>query len=450
MEAGIGIGGLSVGQDEVVQSSQFDLFSPVQIESAYKERHEQFYHPTTNTDSAGPFKFDIPADPEKFTDVQSLRLMGAMRIVKKAGGGTAATDYGVGDKVGVVNNWFQSLFQDIRVWVGDTQITDPAGNWYAYKSYFENLLSYTSAVKQGTMASRGFIPDTAGFFDKMDDTNAGWKKRMEIMGTSKWQYFCINLHSDITTLRKLLPPNLKLSLEIIRNPDKFTLMTEEVGTTPEIELKELKIKIVRFTASDTIKNFYNQKISRGLNPMIPIGRSLIKTYTVQAGTTSLRKFNLISGNQLPDQILIAIVKESAYRGTKNENPFWFKNYDIGEASLVVNGLHEPEQKYQMHVGDGDTENAYQDFLENIGIKTDDDHEIGINKEAYLKGNFILAWDRAKDKCNRYHRHRTGTGTIDVNITTRSQLTATVTVIVYATYSSDIMIEEGNKAVVAIF
>ena len=59
---------------------------------------------------------------------------------------------------------------------------------------------------------------------------------------------------------------------------------------------------------------------------------------------------------------------------------------------------------------------------------------------------FLAWDRTPDKCNRYHRHKMRSGTNDINIKTSKPLTETVTVIVYATYSSDITIEDGKVLV----
>ena len=44
----------------------------------------------------------------------------------------------------------------------------------------------------------------------------------------------------------------------------------------------------------------------------------------------------------------------------------------------------------------------------------------------------MAWDRTPDNCDRYHRHKRRSG---------AALTETVTVVVYATYSSDIIIED---------
>ena len=89
--------------------------------------------------------------------------------------------------------------------------------------------------------------------------------------------------------------------------------------------------------------------------------------------------------------------------------------------------------------------TFANFLENTGVHTDD-REFGISLEDYFGGSFLLAWDRTPDKCNRYHRHKMDSGTIDINIKTKHPLTETVTVIAYATYSSDIVIEDGKVLV----
>lgn len=447
MDAGIGVGGLSLGKDEVL-SSAFDLFSPVEVENSISKSHVQIFHPISATASKGPFKFIIPPDPEKFTDAQSLRLMGRVKIQKKGNTGVL-TDFVAGDKVSVVNSFYHSLWSAVNIKLNGADITDPTGNWYPYKAHIESLLSYSSASKNSVLASRGFYPDTTGEFDTIDVANEGFKARGALFSTSEWNYFCINIHADVTTLRRVLPPNIQIDVECKRNSDEFTILTAQPGGTAEILLSDLKLKVNRYSPSPKIKAFYNQKISKGLKPILPIDRSLIKAYTIQPGTSNLSAFNLIVGQQLPDQVLIGIVSESAYTGDYTKNPFNFKHLNLKEASLVVNGTHEPEQKYQMNHAERDVADIYQDFLENTGISIDD-RENGIDINSYFGGNFILAFDRTKDKCNRYHRHVTDSGAIDINLKTHANITETVTVIVYATYTSDLIIEEGNKVVHAIF
>ena len=85
MDVGIGIGGLSVGQDEYA-SGHFDLFRDVEIENSIAEVTRIVTRPIYVAISKGPFIFENPADPEKFTDAESFRLHGQMRIRKKGAG----------------------------------------------------------------------------------------------------------------------------------------------------------------------------------------------------------------------------------------------------------------------------------------------------------------------------------------------------------------------------
>ena len=82
MEAGKGIGGFSTSSEEYVES-KFDLFSKAEYETGIKKIVTQTFRPISSTSSKGPFQFVIPADPEKFTNAESIRLHGKMRIKKE-------------------------------------------------------------------------------------------------------------------------------------------------------------------------------------------------------------------------------------------------------------------------------------------------------------------------------------------------------------------------------
>ena len=98
---------------------------------------------------------------------------------------------------------------------------------------------------------------------------------------------------------------------------------------------------------------------------------------------------------------------------------------------------------------GDTADIYEHFLENTGIKTDD-REFAVSKESYLDGSFLLVWDRTPDKCNRYHRHQMEGGTLDTNINLKTSVDDTLTVIIYATYSTDLIIDDKNNVIKMLF
>ena len=459
MEAGIGVGGLSLAKDEVA-SSGFDVFSPIEYETSIEDVSTETYHPVSNTSNKGPFKFTIEADPEKWTNCESIRLHGKMRIQKKTANATSNITVAA-DEIGTIDNIFHSLFANVRVILNNTEITDPAGKWYSYKSLLETKLSYSSKSKETILSSRGFAQDTADKFvdfgtpaagndDAVASENKGWVTRKNWFSDGGWVYFCINLHSDITTLRNYLPPNIKMQIEFERNPDSFCLLGREPQNKSYfIDLENLHLKLRRYKPSPELEAFWNQNIMSGNKARLAIDRSVIKTYTVSAGKKDLSAYNVISGNQLPDQVLVGIVSEKSYDGSIDTNPYQFKDYDISQASLIVNGHHEPQEMYRMNKTDKDTADVWAHFLENTGVQTDD-REFGLTKEDYLGGTFLLAWDRTPDKCNRFHRHTMKGGNMDINLKTRTNLPETATVIIYATYSTDLVIDNNGNVMKYMF
>ena len=85
---------------------------------------------------------------------------------------------------------------------------------------------------------------------------------------------------------------------------------------------------------------------------------------------------------------------------------------------------------------------YASFLENTGISTDD-REFGIPLDYYYGGSFLLVWDRTQDRCNRFHRHISDSGSMSINIKSSKEPTDTVRVIVYATYSKDLLLDQDK-------
>ena len=103
MEAGLGIGGLAIGKDEVATSA-FDLFSPIEIEHSIEKASKIVVRPIANTNSRGPFKFVLPADPEKWTDCESLRLSGKVSLHYKGDNGLIQNFKAGLNEISTVNN----------------------------------------------------------------------------------------------------------------------------------------------------------------------------------------------------------------------------------------------------------------------------------------------------------------------------------------------------------
>ena len=447
MDSGIGIGGLSVGKEEYATSA-FNLFTSVEVENSIQKAHPLTYRPISVIAGAGPFNFEIPADPDKFTDAETIRLQGAIRICKKNTNGRIV-NIDSNDKVSPINNIFDSLWEKVTTSLNGVDVSDPNAGWYAYKAYLENHLSYSNSSKDITLQSKGYIKDTAGKFDDVgvisparDSDNTGFIKRAERFAESEWVYFNNNVHIDICTLRRYIPPGVKIELQFHRNKDNFCLLSPATNVEYVIEVKELRVRVNRYEVTPRITKYVEAGLQDKKRPILPIDRSIVKNYVVTSGTSDLSHYNLITGKQLPDQVFVAIVDHSAHTGSLQKNPFNFQDFNLMEASLVVNGVNEPTDLYRLNKSAGDKANLYFNFLENTGVSTDD-REFGVTMKDYYGGSLILAFDRSPDKCNRYHRHPYDSGSIDINIKTKVAISTPVTVIVYATYATDIIIDDGK-------
>ena len=217
MDSGLGVGGLSLSSDEVA-SSAFDLFSPIEIDNSITKSTKIVTRPIATTTSRGPFKFAFPPDPEKWSDCETLRLSGKVKLLRKKDDGSIEDFNANLCEISTVNNFFQSLFSSVVCTINGAELTDPNGNWYPYKSYLETVLSYSKSTKEGRLQTSCFFQDDAGKFDEISavdqtgkttvlSTNSGYLSRKMFFDKSRTRYFNIPLHSDITTLRKYLPPN---------------------------------------------------------------------------------------------------------------------------------------------------------------------------------------------------------------------------------------------------
>ena len=432
MQPTIGIGGLNTAHDEYV-STGFDCFSPPEVESGIDKARSVTVtaRPIASITNSGPYNFHFEADPEKSTNAESLRFRGKMRIKKTDGTNLAAQE-----NVSTVNNVYHALISNIKVKANQTGIYDPNNMANPYKSYMETHLSYSAAAKDTVLKSRGYFKDTADKFDDTATANAGYVKRKGLFAESKWSYFNIYLHTDLCTLTRFLPPGISLDIEMQRTPDKFVLLTGGNVADYKIELADLRLTIERYHPSEAVSQFYKSNVAAGRKAILPIDRSVIKTYPVGSGKTDLSSYNFITGNQLPDQVIIGMVETTAYEGVNNKNPFNFQDFNLKEASLVVNGRHEPAELYTLDTANHDKADCFAQFLENVGVGTDD-REFGIGDDDFYGGSFFLVFDRTPDKCNRFHRHIPESGTMDVNLKLHAASTENITVIVYATYSSDL-------------
>ena len=82
-----------------------------------------------------------------------------------------------------------------------------------------------------------------------------FKREKKMFAGSKWVYFCINLHIDITTFQGYLPPGIKIEIDLHRNTDAFCLLSDDTSTSFVIELDDIRLSVNRIIPSDPCITF---------------------------------------------------------------------------------------------------------------------------------------------------------------------------------------------------
>ena len=100
------------------------------------------YFPITSISSGGPIEFHIPGNTEDYVDVNDIYLYVKFKVVKGDGSAIAAAD-----KVGVNNLPIATLFQDVSLTLGETQI-EGGQQSYPYVSYINTVMQFHPAIQR--------------------------------------------------------------------------------------------------------------------------------------------------------------------------------------------------------------------------------------------------------------------------------------------------------------
>ena len=447
MDAGFGIAGHSKSVVEMT-TSKLDYWSPLVVENGVKKSYNiEIYPQSTSTD--GPIDFHLAGDPEKFIDIASLTLHGKLGICKRKDREWIPIEKT--DKVGFINNFYQSLFSCVTVKVNDTEIGDIANSSYPYTSYIQTLLGTSSSQSANyILQERGFIKDKPEFDGMITPTSYAFRKRAEPFHEHKRVDFNIPLHNDLMTAEKYLPPNTKLSFTLRRSSDNFVLWKPESDKNEyKIMLEDLHMKLKLLEVQhDVMKNHQKMtKESSGLR--IKYTQNMLKTFAVPEGSVELKQHNLFFGNRLPDRVYLAFVEQDAYNGNMNKNPYVFENAEMSEASLIVNGVCEPSPPYVYEKG-ANEKDLYFNFLENTGTSPFEMDSVNVTLEDFNNGYFIIPFDRSPTKDNGLYTNKSDGGNMTINVKCRNPLKKNFMVLVFASYDSALLFVEDRVITQALY
>lgn len=409
--------------------SEVDLFSLPPTQTAIEGGEWIEFLPLSSIKDIGaPLEFNVTGCAENYMDLSATQLHVRVRVTK--GDDTPLPE---NELVAPVNLLLHSLFSQIDITLNGRNITN-SSHTYPYRAYIETLLNYGQDAKNGPLAMEGYIKDTAGYMNNLEN-NEGMKKRGGYIAKSRSYDLMGRLHCSLFFQQRLLLNLVDMKVRLVRTKPSFCLVAAAEDYNVVIDHASLFVRKVKVSPAVAIGH---AKALEKTTAKYPINRVICKVYSVAKGNMSFVQDNVFLG-PMPNRVVIGLVDNEAYNGTYNTNPFEFKHYDLNFISVYVDGRPVPHKALEPNFTTGNIVRAYNNLF-----RSGEDRGIDLTREEFKRGYALFCFSLLPDQSECGHLHLLRQGNLRVELKFSKALQKTISVIVYGEFQNLIEITKARS------
>ena len=135
----LGIAGFSIDEQDLFQVATDLHARPIRETSLKEGKTVKYSVPTSQLDGSGPYELSIPSMDMQWLDPESGQLYGVFQIVKVTD--NVESRCTVDDDYSVCNLPGNSMFKQMELMVGNSNVIDQSISAYHYKALIETVLS---------------------------------------------------------------------------------------------------------------------------------------------------------------------------------------------------------------------------------------------------------------------------------------------------------------------
>ena len=371
-----------------------------------------------------PVTFQV--DPqEDFIDLKEsyfevdLSIRKGAATVANAGNALAAADV-----IGLANNLVHTLFKQINVRLNGTLIS-PQTDTYHLKAFIETILNNDRDDGNTVLTPEGWynsldVPDDGDpdeyTADKLDiatphddyvalndEQKALVKNRLQFLGGNKVT-MRFRPYLEVFHLSKLLVPGVQIQIDMyFNNPDLWTIRWHGANnlrlTQADVDVR-LFLAQVRVTPS-VYREIVDDMKGGGKIATYPTVSGEIRTYSHPNDNRHFECNNPFH-NQIPNRLVVALMRQTAFNGDITRNPFNFQTFNVSTIKQLIRGEEYPYETLELqHDGTSKDQRGYFRFLQATGCL------------FRRKGNMVLKdnWGHGK-RCTLFVFDNTANGFLD--------------------------------------
>ena len=413
------------------KQSALCIFDQPSVQTDIQRYYVVDYYPVSSVAFGAPIEFHIPGNTEDYIDLNDISLYLKLKVTKPDG-----TDIKAADEVALTNLPISSLFQDVALTIGETQV-EGGQMCYPYLGYFNTVMQFHPDAQKSHLQSIGWFKDEAGKFE--DKTNKGFKTRQTLIVNSKVIELMGPLYLDFLRQDRYLISQTDLRIKF--TPSKAAFALQATGATKDfkIHFEEVVLYVHRAEMNPSVINGHMMGMKKR-NAMYPIQHTELITFTIPKGQKSYTKDRLFP-DQAPKLLMISMVENEAFNGKIEKNPFFFHHFDLSKIALYREGRSIPGQPL---TPDFTTDNILRSYMQTMRAfnysNTDDTN--GLTPHEFANGYTIYAFDLTADK-NIAADYRQGivTKNLRLELYFAKDLPSTINVLLYAVFDSHVEITQ---------
>ncbi|XP_023232096.1 uncharacterized protein LOC111631979 [Centruroides sculpturatus] len=426
---------------------ELDFFKTIPTQLSIENSTPSILFPIASiSNQTSPIEFLIFGSGESLIDLSSISINAQLSVTKRNGMATLDTDL-----VTPVNNLLHSMFSRCTTLFNDKLVSTHIN--YPYKAIIDALLFSSEEAQKTYLTSSFFYKDTAGFLNETDPIkdvdeadpikdakNEGLIARFKKSRQSQVLDLYGRLHFDFINQPKLLINGVDVRIKLERSKDAFALMAN--SDNYQIRLKNIMLKVNRIEVSPSILLGMEKTLENSVIKM-PYRRVNIKVFTLSKGILSSNISNAIIG-QIPKRIIIGLVRNNAFNGQIDLNPFNFENFDLNYISVIKDSILIPPNPYTPDFDEKSYARSYATLFEEMGGIPYGKYA-NISYSDYAQGYMFHVFDLTPDKAaSENHTSIITHGNISIDLKFKRPLPETINVVCYLEYRNTIEIDRSRN------
>lgn len=341
-----------------VRDKRTELFQIPPTDMSIEASREIPVYPLTT--GLTPISFEFTSS--SYLDLSKSFIEVELQIVNAADG----ANWAAATRTHLVNNLAHTLFKQMVVRLNGTLIT-PQTDYYHQIAFIETVLNHDKEDTEDLLECQGFydcfdVPDD-GDDDELtanqaDTTHADFaalpddKKRMVLArvkflgGNRVLLRFTPAL--EIFRLPRLLVPQVQLQLQLYLNNPRMWSLVYNGAVVPRLTEADISTRLVlkQVTLQPAVDQAIRDRRSKGATVSYPVVRSAIRTFSHAANN---REFQIQDPfyKQVPNRLIVALVRQAAFNGDSRYNPFSYELYNLSSITLTINGEEYPYQTLEL-------------------------------------------------------------------------------------------------------